>query len=97
MNTELQTTYGPGEVARVIGAGGGTIAFAAKVKSNYECNVYKVRIVEILAEGQTPAELGSELKAFNLAEPFNQQGQLPQGTYIVMLKVGDKNVFYAQL
>jgi hypothetical protein len=87
---------GPGEVARVASVGGGSAAFAAKVKRHYSYNVYAVRMVEILAAGQTPAEIGGELKATNLAEDFSQQGQLPDGTYIVMHRVGDKNVFYAE-
>jgi len=87
---------GPGEVRRVASAGGGAAAFVAKVKSSYAFNVYKIRVVEILAEGQTPAELGSELKATNIAEDFTQQGQLAAGKYVLVCTTGDKNVFYAE-
>jgi hypothetical protein len=87
---------GPREVARVESAGGGPAAFTAKVKQHYSYNVYTVRMVEILAAGQTPVEIGQELKATNLAEHFSLQGQLSEGTYIVMHRVGDKNVFYTK-
>ncbi len=92
----LMNETGPGEVARVASAGGGSSAFTAKVKQHYSHNVYKVRMVEVLAAGQTPVEIGGEMKATNLAEDFSQQGQLPEGAYIVMHRVGDKNVFYAE-
>ena len=56
---------GPGEVTRTASAGGGAVAFAAKVKSNVSYNVYKVRVVEILIAGQTPLEIGDEMNATN--------------------------------
>lgn len=96
MNNELQTAAGPGEVTRVTSAGGGTTAFAAKLKSNYSHNIYNVRVVELLAEGQSPVEIGSEMKAINLAEDFTQQGQLPAGRYVLVCTAGEKNVFYAE-
>ncbi len=77
-------------------AGGGTSAFAAKVKSNYSYNVYNVRVVEMLAEGHSPVEIGGEMKATNLAEDFTQQGQLPAGRYVLVFTAGEKNVFYAE-
>jgi hypothetical protein len=96
MNNEMQTAAGPGEVTRVTGAGTGTTAFAAKVKSNYSRNIYKVRVVELLAEGQSPVEIGSEMKAINLAEDFTQAGQLPAGRYVLVLTAGDRNIFYCE-
>jgi hypothetical protein len=85
-----------GEVARLTCAGGGQTVFAAKVKSNYAYNIYKVRMVEIISEGQNPAEIGGELKATNLAEDFTQQGQLAVGTYVLVCSMGDKNMFCAE-
>jgi hypothetical protein len=96
MNNELQAIAGMGEVTRVTCAGGGSAVFAAKVKSNYSYNIYKVRVVEILAAGQTPAEIGSEMKATNLAESFTQTGQLAAGKYVLVCTTGDKNIFYAE-
>jgi hypothetical protein len=90
------TTAGIGEVTRLTSAGGGTSAFAVLVKSNYSYNIYNVRLVEIIAEGHSPVEIGSELKAINLAEDFTQQGQLPAGGYVLVFTAGEKNVFYAK-
>jgi hypothetical protein len=50
--------------------------------------------VEIGEAGSLPVEYGSQMKAVNLAESFLQDGQLPAGTYVLMCRVGDKNVFY---
>jgi hypothetical protein len=96
MNNEQQMIIGPGEVTRLTCAGGGYAAFAARVKSNYSHNVYKVRIVEILLPGQMPAEIGGEMNATNLAEDFTQEGQLAAGKYVLVCSAGGKNVFYAQ-
>jgi len=96
MNNELQTIGGLGEVARVTSIGGGTSAFAAKVKGNYSYNVYKIRVVEIISDGQTPVEIGGEMKATNLAENFTQQGQLAAGKYVLVCTAGGRNVFYAE-
>ena len=90
------TTAGISEVTRLTSAGGGTSAFTAKVKSNYSYNIYNVRLIEILAEGQSPMEIGGELKAINLAEDFTQQGQLSAGGYVLVFTAGEKNVFYAK-
>ena len=97
MNNELSTAVGPSEVARVTSAGGGQTVFAAKVKSNYSYNIYKIRMVEMISEGQNPVEIGGELKATNLAEDFTQQGQLAVGTFVLICSMGDKNMFYAKL
>jgi len=96
MNNELQTIAGMGEVTRLTSAGGATTAFAAKVKSNFSYNIYKVRVVEILSPGQIPIEIGSEMKATNLAEDFTQAGQLAAGRYVMVCTAGGKNVFYAE-
>jgi hypothetical protein len=95
MNNE-QPNAGVGEVARVTSAGTGLSMFAAKVKSNDSYNIYKVCVVELLWAGQTPAEIGGELNATNLAEDFTQQGQLPAGTYVLVCSTGVKNMFYTQ-
>lgn len=95
MNDSNISSGGVGEVARVTSAGGGQAVFAAKVKSNYSYNIYKVRMVEMISEGQNPVEIGGELKATNLAENFTQQGQLAVGSYVLVSSMGGKNVFYA--
>ncbi len=75
----------PGAVAAI---------WAAKVKSLSSYNVYNVRAVELGEPGAVPAEIGTQMQAINLAEPFTQSGQLALGTFVVMSRVGDKNVFY---
>jgi len=75
--------------------GARTVAWAAKVISNSSYNVYNVKRVFIGEAGTIPAEVGQATTATNLAEPFVQQGQLPEGTYVLMCRAGDKNVFYA--
>ena len=83
------------ETSVVISPGARAAAWAVKVKSNSSYNVYNVRVVEIGDPGSLPVEIGQQLQAVNLAESFLEQGTLPAGTYAVMSRVGQKNVFYA--
>lgn len=83
------------ETSVVASPGARATAWAVKVKSNSSYNVYNVQAVEIGQPGSLPTEIGSEMQAVNLAESFLQAGQLPAGTYVVMSRVGKKNVFYA--
>ncbi len=83
------------EISTVASPGAGQAGWAVKVKGNNSYNVYDVRAVVIGEAGSVPAETGGQMQAVNLAEPFLQQGQLAEGTYVAMLRVGDKNVFYA--
>jgi hypothetical protein len=83
------------EVSVVTSPGARASAWAAKVKSNCSYNVYKVRAVDIGDPGSLPVEIGGEMEAVNLAESFLQTGQLAAGTYVVICRVGDKNVFCA--
>lgn len=90
--------YGPREtreVSFVTSPGARASAWAVKVKSLSSYNVYNVRAVEIGDAGSLPVEFGGQMQAVNLAESFMQSGQLPIGTYVVISRVGDKNVFYA--
>jgi hypothetical protein len=84
------------EVSVVTSPGARAAAWAIKVKSHYSYNVYNVRVVVIGAPGSLPTEIGTQTQAVNLAESFDQPGQLPAGTYAVMCRAGDKNVFYAK-
>jgi len=83
------------EISVVTSPGARASAWAAKIKSHYTYNVYNVCIVEIGAPGSVPVEIGKQLQAVNLAESPTQQGSLPEDTYILLCKVGDKNIFYA--
>ena len=84
------------EVSVVISPGARATAWAVKVKSHVSYNVYNVVTVEIGPAGTLPVEIGGQMEAVNLAEPFLQQGTLAAGTCAVMSRTGDKNVFYAK-
>lgn len=83
------------DTTMVTSPGAGTIAWAVKVKSNSSYNLYNVIVIVISDAGTEPAEIGQQIQAFNLAEPFDQQGTLAADTYVVMFRIGGKNVFYA--
>jgi len=89
-----QGSVGTGETAVVTSPGARTSAWAVKIKSLSSYNVYNVRVVVIGDAGSLPVEIGAQMQAVNLAESFMQQGQLSAGTYAVMSRVGEKNVFY---
>ena len=91
-----ESSQGTQEVSMVTSPGARAAAWAVKVKSLSSYNVYNVRAVEIGGPGSLPVEFGQEMEAVNLAESFTQAGTLVAGTYAVMLRVGDKNVFYAE-
>ena len=84
------------EVSVVTSPGARTAAWAVKVKSNSSYNFYNVVAVVIGDAGSIPVEIGGQTQAVNLAESFQQQGTLPAGTYAVMFRVGDKNVFHVK-
>jgi hypothetical protein len=84
------------EVSVVTSPGARAAAWAVKVKSHVSYNVYNVCAVQLGEPGSVPVEMGQQMQAVNLAESFLDQGTLPAGTYAVMSRVGDKNVFYAK-
>ena len=86
-----------GEISVVASPGARVAAWAVKIKSLSSYNVYNVRAVEIGEAGSLPVEIGGQMQAVNLAESFLEDGQLSAGTYAVMSRVGDKNIFYAQV
>jgi hypothetical protein len=88
-------TAGPAEVALVACSGASVSGWAIKVKSLVSYNVYKVCAVILGSPGSVPVEIGSEVEAVNMAESYNEQGQLGAGTYAVMWKSGEKYIFYA--
>jgi hypothetical protein len=89
-------SQGTGEIAIVTSPGARATAWAIKVKSNSSYNVYNVVAVMINDAGSEPIEIGQQTQAINLAESFTQTGTLPAGTYAVMARVGDKNVFHVK-
>ena len=86
---------GPAEVSSVASPGARVSAWAIKVKSLVSYNVYKVCVAVLGEPGSVPLEIGSEVDAVNMAESYNEQGQLAAGSYAVMCKSGEKYVFYA--
>jgi hypothetical protein len=85
------------EVSVVTSPGARAAAWAVKVKNHVSYNVYNVCAVQLGNAGSAPVEIGQQIQAVNLAESFLNQGTLPAGTYAVMSRVGDKNVFYATI
>ena len=83
------------ETSAVTSPGARAAAWAIKVKSHSSYNVYNVITVVIGAAGTVPLEMGQQTQAVNLAESFESEGTLSTGTYAMMSRVGDKNVFYA--
>ncbi len=84
------------EVSIVTSPGARESGWAIKVKSHSSYNVYNVVVVEIGDAGSLPVEIGQQMQAVNLAESFLQEGTLVAGTYAVMIRAGNKNVFYAE-
>jgi len=84
------------EISVVTSPGARADAWAIKVKSHSSYNVYNVIVVELGDAGSLPVEIGKQFQAVNLAESFHDPGTLAAGTYAVMARVGDKNVFYAK-
>ena len=89
-------SQGADEIAVVTSPGARNAAWAVKIKSNSSYNVYNVIAIVINDAGSLPTEIGQQMKAVNLAESFTQTGTLPTGTYAVMARFGDKNVFHAK-
>lgn len=89
-------SQGMQEVSIVTSPGARAAAWSIKVKSHSSYNVYNVIAVEIGDAGSVPVEIGQQMQAVNLAESFLEEGTLPAGTYAVMFRAGDKNVFYAK-
>jgi len=83
------------DVSVVASPGARAAAWAVKVKSHSSYNVYNVITVVIGAAGSVPVEIGQQTQAVNLAESFQAEGTLAAGTFAMMSRVGDKNVFYA--
>ena len=82
--------------AIVTSPGATTQTWAVKIKSNISYNIYNVINIKINEAGSEPAEIGQQIQAINLAEPFDQQGVLGYGTYVIIFRLGNKYVFYAK-
>ena len=85
------------EKENVVSPGGRANVRAVKVKSLVNNNIYKVVVVNMATVDSSPLEYGSQIEAVNLAEPFDQSGQLAAGTYAIMTQDGDTAVIYVQV
>lgn len=84
------------ETSLVVSGGAPSNAWPVKVKSHVAWNVYRVRAVVLGEAGTIPLEIGQEIEATNLAEPFLSQGTLEAGTFAILFRAGERNVFYAK-
>lgn len=85
------------ETSIVTSPGARAAAWPVKVISHVSYNVYNVYVVELGDPGSLPVGIGSQMQAVNMAESFLDEGQLSSGSYAVMFKVGNKNIFYASV
>ena len=85
------------QIPVIASPGARAAAWPVTVKSNSSYNVYNVRAVELGYPGSVPVEIGAQMQAINLAESFLVTGSLPTDTYVVMLKLGEKNIFYSPI
>ena len=76
--------------------GTSTSIWAVMILSNASYNVYNVVNVVIGEPGSEPVAMGMQTQAVNLAEPFDQQGTLSYGKYVVMSRIGNNYIFYAE-
>ncbi len=83
------------ETALVVSPGTGARPWPMKIKNHVSRNVYSVRAVIIGDAGSIPVEMGEQIEATNLAESYLSEGTLSVGTYAIMFRSGQKNVFYA--
>jgi len=84
------------EKSVVVSPGARAAAWPVKIESNSSYNIYNVRAVVLGPPGSSPVKIGQNIEATNLAESFTQSGQLAAGRYVVMFRMGSRNVFYAE-
>lgn len=84
------------ETSALVAPGGSVSAWAVVVKNHVDYNVYTVRAVVVGETRSVPVEFSEPMEATNLAEPCNEQGTLAAGTYAIMLRLGEKNVFHVK-
>lgn len=91
-----QDDHAQAETSLLVSPGSTAGPWTVKIESHVACNVYRVKAVVIGSAGLIPVEVGQEVEAVNMAESFTSDGVLAAGTYVVIFRVGDKNVFFAQ-
>jgi len=83
------------EISVVASPGARAAAWPVKIESLSSYNIYNVRAIVIGEAVTQPTEIGGQMQAVNLAESFLGEGQLSAGAFVIMFKVGKKNIFYA--
>lgn len=83
------------ETSALVTPGGGVSAWAVIVKGHVDRNVYTVCAVTVEDTGSMPLEFGEDMEATNLAESYLSQGTLAPGVYAILLRLGERYVFYA--
>lgn len=83
------------ETSLLVSPGGSASLWAVKVKSHVRDNVYVVRAVLVEEPGVSPIEFGELMEAVNLAKSFQEPGVLAPGTYAMLCRLGERNIFYA--
>lgn len=83
------------ETSTVVSPGARIPARVVVVQSHLAYNIYVVRAVVLGSPGELPLEIGEQMEAVNVAEPFLGEGTLASGTYVILSRVGEKNVFHA--
>jgi|GEM_PF-593706 len=84
------------ELALVRATGAMPPAWTIKILSLDSYNLYNVQLVNITTPGDTPSVVSGDLQAYNVAEPFTEDGSISSGMYAVMWRVGKNNVFYVK-
>lgn len=84
------------ETTIISSPGANTSAWLAKIQENVSYNVYDVINVVTGEPGSEPVAMGLQMQAINIAEPFDEQGTLSIGTYVIIFQLGNKYVFYAK-
>jgi hypothetical protein len=84
------------EASLVVSGAAGSPAWPVTIRSHVAWNVYRVRAVALGEAGSVPIEIGQEIEATNLAESFTSEGALPAGTFALLFRAGERNVFYAK-
>ena len=92
-----EESAGQKEIYSVSSTGQNAEVWVGKITSLDSYNVYNIERVVVIGTGILPVGLGDHIQAINVAESFTQPGQLTSGIYILVFKISEKNVFYAQV
>ena len=84
------------ETAIISSPGSNTSAWLARIQQNVSYNIYDVINVVFEEPGSEPFELGMQAQAINIAEPFDEQGTLSEGTNVIIFRLGNNYVFHAK-